>query len=165
MAEKQKFTQKHETLWQLMKFFVFSLCASVAEVISYAVLKNTLSQRLTEDFDFFVFHYTSKQDLNKGLFIAFLASAIIAEIVSFLINRKATFNANNNIVKSAIMYFILVIFVICLKTWMITVLTPVISGVTQSEFLIEWVPKIASMALSFAIIFPLNKFVIMKHTD
>ena len=38
-------------------------------------------------------------------------------------------------------------------------------GVTDIKLLIDWVPKLVSMLVAVAIIFPMNKFVIMKHTD
>lgn len=164
MQEKKSFAQKHETLWQFIKFLVFTQLAGLTELISYTLLKNTLPEKMPEDFNFFVFNYTAENNLNKGFFVAFLISAILAEIVSFLVNRKATFNANNNLLKSAVMYAVLIVFIICMKTWIVTVLTPVVTGFTQSAFLIEWIPKLASMVLAFAIIFPMNKFVIMKHT-
>lgn len=161
----KKLTEDHQTLWQFIKFFLFSQLAGFVELVSFAVLNKVLPPKMPESFDFFVFHYTTEKNLCKGAFIAFLVSAILAEIVSFLINRKATFNANNNVVKSAIEYAVMIVFVICMKTWVVTVLTPVVEGFTSMALLIEWIPKLASMALAFAIIFPMNKFVIMKHTD
>lgn len=165
MDSKKSFAKDHETLWQFIKFFVFTQLAGLTEIVSYTLLKNTLPEKMPESFDFFVFHYTNENGLNKGLFVAFLVSAVLAEIVSFLVNRKATFNANNNLAKSALMYAVLVVFIICMKTWVVTVLTAFVSGYTQSPLLIEWIPKLASMVIAFAIIFPMNKFVIMRHTD
>lgn len=161
----EKFTEKHQTLWQFIKFFVFSQLAGFVELASFAILGRVLPPVLPDDFDFFVFHYTNDKGLCEGAFVAFFVSAVLAEIVSFLANRKATFNANNNVAKSAIEYAVLVLVVICLKTWIVTVLTPFVEGFTSSPLLIEWLPKLASMAIAFAIIFPMNKFVIMKHTD
>lgn len=161
----EKFTEKHQTLWQFIKFFLFSQLAGFVELVSFAILGKVLPPVLPEDFDFFVFHYTNDKGLCTGAFVAFFVSAILAEIVSFLMNRKATFNANNNVVKSAIEYALLILVVICMKTWIVTVLTPLVESLTSMQLLIEWVPKLASMGLAFAIIFPMNKFVIMKHTD
>ncbi len=163
--ENGKFTDKHQTLWQFIKFFLFSQLAGFVELVSFAILGKVLPPVLPEDFDFFVFHYTNEKGLCAGAFVAFFVSAVLAEIVSFLANRKATFNANNNALKSAIEYALLVFVVICLKTWIVTVLTPVMESLTEFNLLIEWVPKLASMVLAVAIIFPMNKFVIMKHTD
>lgn len=160
-----KFTEKHQTLWQFIKFFLFSQIAGLVELVSFAILGKVLPPVLPDDFDFFVFHYTNEKGLCAGAFVAFFVSAVLAEIVSFLANRKATFNANNNVVKSAIEYAVLILFVICMKTWIVTVLTPLVESVTTIGLLIEWIPKLASMALAFAIIFPMNKFVIMKHVE
>lgn len=164
-GSQEKFTEKHQTLWQFVKFFVFSQLAGFVELVSFAILGKVLPPVMPESFDFFVFHYTNEKGLCRGAFVAFFVSAILAEIVSFIANRKATFNANNNAVKSAIEYAVLVLVVICLKTWVVTVLTPLVEGLTSMTLLIEWIPKLASMSLAFAIIFPMNKFVIMKHTE
>ncbi|MCM1544123.1 MAG: hypothetical protein NC110_02385 [Ruminococcus sp.] len=164
-VNEEKFTSKHQTLWQFVKFLVFSQLAGLVELVSFAILNNILPGKLPGDFDVFVFHYTNDKGLCLGAFVAFFVSAVLAEIVSFLVNRKATFNANNNFAKSAIAYSALIIVVICLKTWIVTVLTPVVESITSMSLLIEWIPKLASMVIAFAIIFPMNKFVIMKHTD
>lgn len=170
--ETENFTQSHQTLWQFIKFFIFSQLAGLVELVSFFFLDKFLPDKLPADFDFFVFHYTNEKGLCLGAFVAFFVSAILAEIVSFLVNRKATFNANNNFAKSAIAYLVLVICVICLKTWIVTALTPLVTNITASfgnesiqQLLIDWVPKLLSMVVAFAIIFPMNKFVIMKHTD
>lgn len=165
MEEQATFTQKHESLWQFIKFTLVSSLAGITETVSFFVLSTLLGTRLTDDFDFFVFHYTAEKSLNLGLFIAFFASAILAEIVSFLVNRKATFHANNNFWRSAVMYLVLVLAVISLKTWIVTVLTPWVGAWTQNQLLIEWIPKAISMLIAMAIIFPMNKFVIMRHTE
>ena len=165
MEENKGFAQKHVGVWQFIKFTLVSSLAGITETVSFFILSTLLGTRLTEDFDFFVFHYTAEKSLNLGLFIAFFASAILAEIVSFLINRKATFHANNNFFRSAVMYLILVLAVISLKTWIVTVLTPWVSSWTDIQLLIEWIPKAVSMLIAMAIIFPMNKFVIMRHTD
>lgn len=154
-----------KTAKQFIMFLLLSQLAGITEIISFAILGNILPEKMPEDFDFLVFHYTNDQGLCKGAFVAFFVSAILAEIVSFLLNRKATFKANNNVLLSAVEYFVMVFFVICLKTWIVTVLTPVVSGWTDTQLLIEWIPKLASMVVAVLIIFPMNKFVIMKHTD
>lgn len=163
--EQENFTKKHQTVWQFIKFILFSQLAGLTEIVSFAILGGILPEKMPEDFDFFVFHYTNSQGLCKGAFIAFFVSAVLAEIVSFLLNRKATFNANNNVLVSAIEYAVLVLGVICLKTWLITVLTPLISSITDIQLLVEWIPKLASMVVAVLIIFPMNKFVIMRHTE
>ena len=165
MEENKGFTQKHVGVWQFIKFSLVSSLAGITETVSFFVLSTLLGTRLTEDFDFFVFHYTNEKQLNLGLFIAFFASAILAEIVSFLINRKATFHANNNFWRSAVMYLLLVLAVISLKTWIVTVLTPWVGSWTGNQLLIEWIPKAISMLIAMAIIFPMNKFVIMRHDE
>ncbi len=160
MSENKSFKEKHETLIQFLKFWLFSTLAGITETVSFFLMNLFLPERLPAEFHFFVFNYDT-----TGAFVAFFISAILAEIVSFAVNRKATFNANNNVVKSAVMYFSMILVVICLKTWIAGALQPVMKNVTDIQILIDWIPKFASMMVAFAIIFPMNKFVIMKHTD
>lgn len=162
---KPQQSEGKKTVKQFILFILLSNVAGLTEIVSFAILGKILPEKMPESFDFLVFHYTNEQGLSKGAFVAFFVSAILAEIVSFLLNRKATFNANNNVLVSAIEYFVMVFFVICLKTWIVTVLTPVITGITDIQLLIEWIPKLASMVVAVLIIFPMNKFVIMRHTE
>ncbi|MBR3553060.1 MAG: GtrA family protein [Clostridia bacterium] len=168
MDENKKdaaFTAQHQTVWQFIKFVIVAAGAGITETVSFFILMRLLPSRFPQDFDFFVFHYTQENELCRGAFIAFFASAVLAEIVSFLVNRKTTFKANNNMLANALMYTVLALSVICLKTWMVTVLTKWISGLTDVQLLIEWVPKGISMLVAMLIIFPMNKFVIMRHKD
>ena len=94
MADFKKFKEKHETVIQFIKFSLISMLAGLTETISFLIMSYLLPARLPNQFDFFVFHYDT-----TGMFVAFFVSAILAEIVSFTINRKRRLTANNNVVK------------------------------------------------------------------
>ena len=68
----EKFTDKHQTLWQFIKFLVFSQLAGLVELVSFAILSNILPAKLPSDFDVFVFHYTNDKGLCLGAFVQFM---------------------------------------------------------------------------------------------
>ena len=114
-----KFLTDHANIFQIVKFTLISLIAFVAEFASmYALQYGLLDQYGNVPFKWFVFKYTPEKNFGLAGFIAMLVSKCIAEIISFTINRKKTFSANNNVVFSAIMYVITVISIIILSTWL-----------------------------------------------
>ena len=119
------FMTRHGNIWQIVKFTLISLIAFIAEFASMYALQYGLEGVLgNEDFHWFIFHYAAGRNGAFGTagFIAMLVSKCIAEIISFTINRKKTFNANNNVVFSAIMYVITVIALILFTTWLAGIL-------------------------------------------
>ena len=117
----QKFMSAHANIWQIVKFTLISLIAFLAEFASmYALQYGLLDVWGDVEFKWFLFHYAPGKEAAYGLagFVAFLGSKCIAEIISFAVNRKKTFNANNNVTLSAVMYVITVIAIIILSTWL-----------------------------------------------
>lgn len=93
-----------------------------------------------------------------------LVSKCIAEIISFTINRKKTFNANNNVVFSAIMYVITVIALILFTTWLAGILGDAIGPAIGAD-LGNTISKMLGSLISWVVIFLMDKFVIMRKVD
>ena len=88
---------RHGNIWQVVKFTLISCIAFIAEFASMYALQYGLEGVCgNEDFHWFIFHYAAGRGGAFGTagFIAMLGSKCIAEIISFTINRKKTFNAN-----------------------------------------------------------------------
>ncbi|MCD7956558.1 MAG: hypothetical protein LUG93_12620 [Lachnospiraceae bacterium] len=51
-----------------------------------------------------------------GSFLAFLISNTLAKVISYITNRKKTFQANNNLCLSVVIYIILVVALIIIET-------------------------------------------------
>ena len=119
-----------------------------------------------EDFHWFIFHYAAGRGGAFGTagFIAMLGSKCIAEIISFTINRKKTFNANNNVVFSAIMYVITVVALIIFTTWLAGVLGDAMGPAIGADAG-NTISKMLSSVISFVVIFLMDKFVIMRKVD
>ncbi len=161
IAKIKNFLQTHESIFQLIKFMIFSMVAFVVEYASFTILVLCLKS-VNQPMDWFVFRY-SAADGGTGAFIAFLISNVLAQITSFVINRKKTFNANNNIVFSAVMYAIMVCGIIVLNTYLGSVLTTAFSKVISNVTICQYISKLIGSFVAFCITFVMNKFVIMRR--
>ena len=161
------FMTRHGNIWQIVKFTLISCIAFIAEFASMYALQYGLEGVCgNEDFHWFIFHYAAGRGGAFGTagFIAMLGSKCIAEIISFTINRKKTFNANNNVVFSAIMYVITVIAIILLSTWLAGALGDVMGPAIGADWG-NTISKLLGSLLSWVIMFLMDKFVIMRRVD
>lgn len=161
------FMTRHGNIWQIIKFTLISCIAFIAEFASMYALQYGLEDVCgNEDFHWFIFHYAAGRSGAFGTagFIAMLGSKCIAEIISFTINRKKTFNANNNVVFSAIMYVITVIALIIFTTWLAGVLGDAMGPAIGADAG-NTISKMLSSVISFVVIFLMDKFVIMRKVD
>ena len=157
------FMQRHGNIWQIIKFTLISCIAFLAEFASMYALQYGLADVCGQDFHWFVFNYNASQG-GQATFIAMLGSKCIAEIISFTINRKKTFNANNNVAFSAIMYVITVIAIILLSTWLAGALGDVMGPAIGADWG-NTISKLLGSLLSWVIMFLMDKFVIMRRVD
>ena len=158
------FMTRHGNIWQIVKFTLISLIAFLAEFASMYALQYGLADVCGQDFHWFVFNYDASQG-GQATFIAMLGSKCIAEIISFTINRKKTFNANNNVVFSAIMYVITVVALIIFSTWLAGPIGNAMGAHNIDEGLSSTVSKMVGSIISFVVIFLMDKFVIMRNVD
>ena len=162
------FMQRHGNIWQIIKFTLISCIAFLAEFASMYALQYGLEGVCgDQEFKWFLFHYAPGRNGAFGLagFIAMLCSKCIAEIISFTINRKKTFNANNNVAFSAIMYVITVIAIIIFTTWLAGPIGNAMGDHNIDEGLSSTVSKMVGSIISFVVIFLMDKFVIMRRLD
>lgn len=153
------FLNKHEDLRQLVMFVLFSLVCFAIEYVTWLILELILAKE-GEAFDWFIFHYTTG---GVGEFIAFLVSNVIAQICTFILNRKKTFKATNNIIYAASMYAVMVVGIIILNTWLGGVISDAMSnGTNVPQDVCALVGKLVGSFLSFVISFLMSKFVIMR---
>lgn len=113
------------TLWQFVKFIVVSLGAFVIQTCLPYLLKIPMSDDFLHKAYKFWFFESEAPDAATGIiaaglgvFIAANASNIIAQIVSFFINRDKTFNSDANIAVTLPIYIIFTIALICFSAWL-----------------------------------------------
>lgn len=163
--KSKKFLEDHKNIFQIIKFTLISLIAFIAEFASfYALIFGLKGVYGNIAFSWFIFDYEPGENFGLAGFIAFLVSKCIAEIISFIVNRKKTFEANNNVVFSAIMYALTVIAVIVLSTWLGGALSALMSNAI-GEGGAATISKLVGSFLSWVIMFLMDKFVIMRRVD
>ena len=116
----KKFFMEHENIRQIVVFTLCSLVCFAIEYISFTVIELCI-KGLDQPVDWIVFEYD-----HARTFVAFLVSNVLAQTATFVLNRKKTFKANNNVVFSAIMYVITVVALIIFTTWLAGVLAPAV---------------------------------------
>lgn len=165
------FTAKHKGIWQLIKFTLFSSIAGLTEGITNLLLDTLILKSLNDiPVDRWIFHYDGDGVTGLGTMIAFLLSALIGNTVAFITNRRATFNANNNAAASGAMYFTAVAILICVQTWLGPIVKDALIDLlpltgAASNTVCNLLAKTAMTFGMFLILFPLNKYVIMRRTE
>jgi len=159
------FIEKNKGIWQLIKFAFVSMLTAVIEIVTFAVLLMTL-RNVNTPINWFIFNYEAIEGGGGGLgqLIAFLSSITIAQVLAFIINRKKTFKANNNLAFSITAYIIMVaVLIIGLQIYtaplMVDAIDKALDNLTVTEFLV----KVIQMLSTFVITFLCNKFIIMRE--
>lgn len=164
MAETQSTGKK--TLWQLIKFTIVSLLACLVQVTSLAILYNipAIKALSAQEFHWFVFHYDviEGEQCGLALFIAFNTSNILAQIVSFFVNRKKTFNADNNIPITLTIYLIFTVALICFSAWLNPVIFEFAVSKGVSSALATTIATAICSVFQFLIYFPFDKLLMRQ---
>ena len=157
-----RWKQVHAGLWQFILFMLMSGITTLVDLGTFALFNFwLLTPYHATPFFWGPFHYGVE---SGGLtaFGAFAASFAVSQTFNFFLQRKTTFQANNNAAVSAILYAIMVIGVYFVQLYLPTLLrAPLVSliGVTLGDLAM----KLINMTVSMLIQFPLNKYVIMRN--
>ena len=161
------FMKKHASIWQLIKFTLISCIAAVVEITSYMLLDSVFLKKLNNQaVNWFIFHYDPATTGGLGTMIAFLVSTTLAQIVSFITNRKKTFNANNNLAFQ------------CNRLCNYDGFDNTSADLVKAPIIVTWfdsfihnsgvsgfLGKFLWMFISFLIVFPMNKYVYHRRVD
>ena len=168
MASKKRerfaiWKQKHETAWQFIMFILMSCITTVVDLGSFALFNFYVFVPFRDSsFSWWIIDY-SVANGGQTAFFAFACSFALSQSFNFILQRKTTFKANNNVVASAFMYAAMVIIVYFLQLYIPTLLrVPIVTvlGATLGDLLV----KMINMTISMLIQFPVNKWVIMRRT-
>lgn len=155
------YVKEHKTMLQAILFMVFSCLAFVAQLGTQALFDWALSgvDKVVKVWPF--------PEQALGTLISFLIANVVAKVISFVMNRKKTFNANNNKVFSAVTYTIMVVTLIIVETLVGEPLANALNTASNGV-LGNWAETLAIIIYSipdFIIVFLMDKFVIMRHKD
>lgn len=154
--------EKHPILYQFLTFAGVGGVVTVVDFALFALCRYLVfTAFLDTPFHFFIFDYP----IEKGglcAFLAFTVSFPLAQIVSFLLQRNVTFEANNNTAASAAMFFCLIVFIFLVNMYL-----PVLTVGLLSRFLSPSLAgigaKCINMTTSMLIEFPIDKYIIMRR--
>lgn len=155
------YIKEHKTMLQAILFMLFSCLAFVAQLGTQALFDWALSSvdKVVKVWPF--------PEQALGTLISFLIANVVAKVLSFVMNRKKTFNANNNKIFSAVTYTIMVVTLIIVETLVGEPLANALNNASNGV-LGDWANTLAIIIYSipdFIIVFLMDKFVIMRHKE
>lgn len=153
---------KVETLWQFVKFIVVSLGACIVQVVTLAILYNipAIKELSTEPFHWFVFDYPVIEGERCGLalFISANVANILAQIVSFFINKEKTFNSDANTAVILPIYIAFTIALILFSAWLNPVIFQLcVEKLSLGSGLSLTIATAVCSTLQFVLYFPVDK--------
>lgn len=158
-----------KTFWQLVKFTIVSMLACIVQVASLAALYNipAIKALSAQAFHWFVFDYPVIEGKQCGLalFIAFNTSNVLAQIVAFFVNRKKTFNADNNVPVTLTIYLIFTAALICFSAWFNTVVFGFAVSKGVSSGLATTIATAVCSCIQFFIYFPVDKLLMRQKKE
>ena len=111
-----EYIKTHENLRQMVMFLLFSMICGAAQFTTTLVLPIILraaSPSMSDPFSWFIFDYTEK---GLGEFIGFLVGSVIGQALTFILNRKKTFNIRDHVAFRAVAYAIMAVLIILMQT-------------------------------------------------
>ena len=171
----REFDEKHvdSSLWQFVKFNIVSFSISVLQLLLANLLPlvfdsftSPLPRFLQPFFDPKVlFEGESKYVVNGvvtwGYVLPFFLSNFIANIYGYFANMKATFKGEGS-KKSMAIYIAVMIVLILFTTWLQGIISAGLSNTSLAPFA-RTIAAMAAGMVQFAVIFPLEKFVLFKE--
>jgi putative flippase GtrA len=158
-----------KTFWQLVKFTIVSMLACIVQVASLAALYNipAIKALSAQAFHWFVFDYPVIEGKQCGLalFIAFNTSNILAQIVAFFVNRKKTFNADNNVPVTLTIYLVFTLALICFSAWFNPVVFECAVSKGVSSGLSTTIATAVCSCIQFFIYFPVDKLLMRQKKE
>ena len=162
-----KFFREHENIRQIVVFTLCSLVCFAIEYISFTIIELCVTG-YDQPFNGTIFKYDQTRS-----FIAFLVSNVLAQTTTFILNRKKTFKATNNVVISGIMFAAMMVGIIVLNTWLGGIIqtaaekslisnNPSMDAETVT-FIAGLAGKLTGSLLSFVVSFLGNKFLVMRN--
>ncbi len=159
-----------KTLWQFVKFIFVSLIAFVIQIFLPLLIKLPMSEEfLYRPYSFWIFHNEPAVDgvivAGLGVFIAANAANIIAQIVSFFINRDKTFNSSANVAITLPIYIVFTIALICFSAWLSPTLITFLESKSIPENAAISISGAICGAIQFFLYFPVDKLLFRKPKE
>lgn len=164
-----EYIKSHEDLRQMVLFVLFSFLCGASQFVTQFVLKYAIGAFNKDTFSWFIFKYPFEKGLAE--FIGFICGAVIGQVMTFVLNRKKTFKATNNVIVSGVMYAIIAVGIIILQTYLGGVVTDAckntaLANGTSTEgfigFLITLTGMVVGGITALVLSFIGNKYLVMR---
>jgi putative flippase GtrA len=159
----EKWKNNHRGLWQFVLFLLMSGITTIVDFSTYLLFNFWIFKAVNDTpFHFLIIHY-SVEDGGLAAFYAFAFSFAISQTFNFFLQRKTTFKADNNVLRSGILYAVMVIGVYFLQLYIPSLIQGSLSlafGMIAGGMIM----KMINMTISMIIQFPMNKYVIMRSS-
>lgn len=156
--KKKEKTEGEKTVVQAILFTLLSMVAFVSQIILVNVIP--LIYKDTTPISAWIFG-----EQARNAFVAFLISNTAAKIISYVLNRKKTFAAVNNLTFSIVTYVIMCVTLIIVETLIGEPLAKAYFKLFGGKVKIDicrTISMITYSMLDFVIVFLMEKFVIMN---
>ncbi len=156
--KKKEKTEGEKTVVQAILFTLLSMVAFVSQLILVNVIP--LIYKDTTPISAWIFG-----EQARNAFVAFLISNTAAKVISYVLNRKKTFAAVNNLTFSIVTYVIMCVTLIIVETLIGEPLAEAYFKLFGGKVKIEvcrTISMITYSMLDFVIVFLMEKFVIMN---
>lgn len=157
------YLKEHENVAQIVKYTIFSMLAFIVEYVSFTLLVVFLKNYNAEA-AWWIFVYPTENG-GMGAMIAFFVSVVLAQITAFIVNRKKTFKATNNLAFSITAYSIMVIGIIIFNTWSGGPITTACNNLFNNLTLSQYISKLTGSFFAFVVTFIMSKFIIMRRVE
>lgn len=166
MSKIKDFFKKNATAWQFAKYTIFSMSAGIIEIIIFSLLNFYLPRNgINKPVDWLIFVYPTAAG-GIGALIAFVVSSVIGQVIKFITNFKKTFKSNSNMLLSAVGFAIMsVIIVVGLNLYVGGILNTALCKVIDNANIAGLIAKVSCQVTGFTIVFPVNKFILMRKKD
>ena len=167
-----EYIKSHENLRQAVLFFLFSMICGGSQMLItllFTQLNHLEGTVLAEAFPGFyvgavpLFKYDSYAE-----FIGFLIGSVVGQVLTFVLNRKKTFNVHDHIPFRAVAYAFMAVAIIFVQTLLGGAITVACRNAYagNNEFLKNWVFNLTGQAVggisALIISFLCNKFLVMR---
>ena len=155
------------TVWQFVKFIFVSLIAMIVQfaLLNLIPLIPAVKALYTTEFQWWVF-VSPVAAGGLGYFIANNVANIIAQIVSFFVNREKTFNSGANIAITLPIYIAFTIALICFSAWLNPTLKNImVTSWNMGDALAANAATMVCSAVQFFLYFPVDKILFHKKKE
>ena len=160
LKEKIKETdQRNSSVWQAVKFIIFSVSAGVIQFSSFTLLKLIFDKTgITESWGTMWFF----QEMPKSTFTATTIALALSVIWNFTLNRKITFKASSNVPLSMALAFLFYVPFYPFQTWYVGAVEKALIDVNVDATLAGIIGEFTVMGINFGLEFLWQKFVVFR---